>query len=79
MARSNFSNCYCYDFETLIDFLNRSINCLDKVQSENKNTVSHYFCENVVFKISSSSVTKYFIINNLIIIYVRFGTAKMGF
>ena len=50
MARSNFSNCYCYDFETLIDFLNRSINCLDKVQSESKNTVSHYFCENVGFQ-----------------------------
>ena len=64
MGRSNFGNCYCQDFETLIDLLNRFINCLDKVQPENKNTVSHYFYENRSFQNIMFSVTKYFIINN---------------
>ena len=68
MARSNFSSCYCYDFENLINFLNSFINCLDQVQSENKNTVSHYFYENVGFQ-------------NIMVFcdYVRFSTAKMRF
>ena len=64
MGRSNFGNCYCQDFETLIDLLNRFINCLDKVQPENKNTVSHYFYESGGFENIMFSVTKYFIIDN---------------
>ena len=63
----------------LIDLLNRCIKALDKVHSENKSTVNPYFCENVDFQNVMFSVTEYFIINNLIIVYVSFGTMKMRF
>ena len=54
MGRSNFGSCYCHDFETSIDLLNRCIKCFDEVQFENKNTVNQNLFENVDFQISCS-------------------------